>query len=237
MKVITDAIVATKTHDNAVILDRFAREEDWDAFISDRDDLDGKGQIAYLYKGTRFYVDAYYKDGTALIHIEGSPSPLWISTLDLNLPATQQLKTNQWRPFMYPSNDDYDLDEATIAALEAIAARKGRSLDEVVAEALDQFILREKAKAKPPTSEEFEVACSLWRMEFAFHTFQAVRAGIEKLLERKLHSDEPEYYPLCVGIICLYARPFTNNRPVGPLSEDIVPKEHLGLHQDIIRMW
>jgi hypothetical protein len=89
MKVITDAIVATTTHDNAVILDRFAREEDWDAFISDRDDLDGKGQIVYLHKGTRFYVDAYYKDGTALIHVKGSPSPLWVSTLDLSYPATE----------------------------------------------------------------------------------------------------------------------------------------------------
>jgi hypothetical protein len=88
MKVITDAIVATRTHDNAVILDRFAREGDWDAFISDRDELDGKGQIVYLHKGTRFYVDASYNDGTALIHVEGSPSPLWISILDLNYPAT-----------------------------------------------------------------------------------------------------------------------------------------------------
>ena len=93
-----------------------------------------------------------------------------------------------------------------------------------------------KPKAKAPVSEEFQAACSLWQMEFGFNTFQAVRAGIEKLLERKLHSDEPEYYPMLVGLICLYARPFTNNRPVGPLSEDIVPKEYLGLHRDIITM-
>jgi len=91
-----------------------------------------------------------------------------------------------------------------------------------------------KAKAKAPVSEEFEAACSLWQMESAFHTFQAVRIGIEHFFERKLHSQEPEYYPMTVGLICLYARPFTNNRPVGPLSEDIVPKEHLKLHQDII---
>jgi hypothetical protein len=91
-------------------------------------------------------------------------------------------------------------------------------------------------KAKAPVSEEFKTARSLWQMEFAFHTFQAVRAGIERLLERKLHSQEPEYYPMTVGLICLYARPFTNNRPVGPLSEDIVPQEHLGLHQDIIKI-
>jgi len=91
-------------------------------------------------------------------------------------------------------------------------------------------------KTKAPMSEEFEAARSLWRMEFAFHTFQAVRAGLERFFERKLHSHEPEYYPMTVGLICLYARPFTNNRPVGPLTEDIIPKEHLVLHQDIIRI-
>src|SRR5258708_6178701 len=91
-----------------------------------------------------------------------------------------------------------------------------------------------KAKAAP--NEEFETACSLWRMEFAFHTFEAVRAGIEKLLERKLHSDEPEYYLMLVGLICLYTRPFTNNRPVGPLTKDIIPEEYLNLHRDIITL-
>jgi hypothetical protein len=93
-----------------------------------------------------------------------------------------------------------------------------------------------KPKAKALVSEEFQAACSLWQMEFAFHTFQAVRAGIEHFFERKLHSQEPEYYPMTVGLICLYARPFTNNRPVGPLTEDIVPKEYLELHQSIIKM-
>jgi len=93
-----------------------------------------------------------------------------------------------------------------------------------------------KAKAKAPVSEEFQAACFLWQMEFAFHTFQAVRSGIEHFFERKLHSQEPEYYPMTVGLICLYARPFTNNRPVGPLSEDIVPKEHLEFHQEIIKI-
>jgi hypothetical protein len=93
-----------------------------------------------------------------------------------------------------------------------------------------------KRKAKAPVSEEFETACSLWRMEFAFHTFEAVRTGIEKFLERKLHSDDPEYYPMLVGLICLYARPFTNNRPVGPLPDDIVPQEYRELHRTILEM-
>ena len=93
-----------------------------------------------------------------------------------------------------------------------------------------------KPKAKTPASEEFKAACSLWRMEFGFHTFQAVQTGIAYLLERKLNSDEPEYYPLSVGLICLYARPFTHNFPVGPLSEDVVPQEHLDYHRLTIQM-
>ncbi len=93
-----------------------------------------------------------------------------------------------------------------------------------------------KPKTKTLVNEEFEAACSLWRMEFAHHTFQAVRTGIEHFFERKLHSQEPEYYPMTVGLICLYARPFTNNRPVGPLSEDVVPQGHLALHRDIIKI-
>jgi len=38
-----------------------------------------------------------------------------------------------------------------------------------------------KAKVKTPVNKEFETACSLWQMEFAFHTFEAVR-------NRKLHQ-------------------------------------------------
>jgi hypothetical protein len=41
---------------------------------------------------------------------------------------------------------------------------------------------------------------------------------------------------LYFGLICLDARPFTNNRPVGPLTEEIVPPDYLSLHRDIITM-
>jgi hypothetical protein len=45
-----------------------------------------------------------------------------------------------------------------------------------------------------------------------------------------------ECYPISVGLVCLYPRPFTNKKPVGPLSEKIVPNEHLELHRSIIKM-
>ena len=91
-------------------------------------------------------------------------------------------------------------------------------------------------KTKGEPNEEFEAARNLWRMEFAFHTFQAVLTGIKVLLESKRQSNDPEYYPLTVGLICLYARPFTGNRPVGPLSEEIVPSNYLDLHQSLIAL-
>jgi hypothetical protein len=94
----------------------------------------------------------------------------------------------------------------------------------------------QKMSPKAVDKEQFETARSLWQMEFAFHSFQAVRAGIEKLLERKLHSDEPEYYPILVGLVCLYARPFTNNRPVGPLAEEIIPVAQRESHRSLIQM-
>jgi hypothetical protein len=91
-----------------------------------------------------------------------------------------------------------------------------------------------KPKPKPRPSEDFQAACSLWQMESGCYSFEAARAGIHTVLELKLTSDSVEYYPLVVGIICLYARPFTNNRPVGPLAEEIVPDEHRDLHDTIL---
>jgi hypothetical protein len=132
-------------------------------------------------------------------------------------------------------------DEPDCAQVEAVleAAKIGR-LSPEQREALRGYRAKLQqvlaADQAGPVSEEFQTACSLWRMEFGFHTFQAVRAGIEKLLEHRWHSDQPEYCPMLVGLICLYARPFTNNRPVGPLPEEIVPEEHLSLHRDIILM-
>jgi hypothetical protein len=91
-----------------------------------------------------------------------------------------------------------------------------------------------KAKPRPPISEDFETARSLWQMEFGSYSFEAVRHGIRSVPERKLTSNSVEYYLLVVGIISLYARPFTNNRPVGPLTEEIVPDEYRDLHNTII---
>jgi hypothetical protein len=41
---------------------------------------------------------------------------------------------------------------------------------------------------------------------------------------------------MTAGLICIYARPFTNNRPVGKLNDEIVPAEFKALHDKIMTM-
>ena len=60
-------------------------------------------------------------------------------------------------------------------------------------------------------------------MQFALTTFNDVRNGINGMLERGFTPDLPEYYPLGVGLICLYGRPFKLSRPFGKLDDSLVP--------------
>lgn len=41
---------------------------------------------------------------------------------------------------------------------------------------------------------------------------------------------------IVVGLICAYARPFTNNDPVGNLTDDIVPSEYRDFHRLILKI-
>jgi hypothetical protein len=86
------------------------------------------------------------------------------------------------------------------------------------------------------TSEDFEATRTLWKMEFAAQTFRAVRAGIRSALDRGITRDSAEYYPMAVGLLCLYARPFCSSKPVGTVSEGIVPKEYRALHKRAINI-
>jgi hypothetical protein len=73
-------------------------------------------------------------------------------------------------------------------------------------------------------------------MQFALTTFKSVRDGIVGMLERGFNPDLPEYYPLSVGLICLYARPFKVSRRFGKLDDSIVPAIHAELHIELIRI-
>jgi hypothetical protein len=41
---------------------------------------------------------------------------------------------------------------------------------------------------------------------------------------------------MTAGLICIYTRPFTNNRPVGKLRDEIVPAEFKDLHDKLVTM-
>ena len=71
-------------------------------------------------------------------------------------------------------------------------------------------------------------------MEVANYSFEGVRDGIRSVLERKIQITSPEYYPIVVGLICIYARPFMNNWPVGSLTDEIVPPDHKNFHALIL---
>jgi hypothetical protein len=95
-----------------------------------------------------------------------------------------------------------------------------------------------KAKTKPVASQEFQDVCQWYQMEFAHYSFEAVRDAIPRILEGKWDERAPEHYLTLVGLICVYARPFTRT-DVGKLSEEFVPEEpeeFRKLHGDIMTL-
>jgi hypothetical protein len=46
----------------------------------------------------------------------------------------------------------------------------------------------------------------------------------------------PEHYLTIAGLICVYARPFTHDDPVGKLPKEIVPEEFKELHGHIMTL-
>jgi hypothetical protein len=73
-------------------------------------------------------------------------------------------------------------------------------------------------------------------MEVANYSFEAVRDSLLRM-EGKWNEQAPEHYLTMVGLICVYARPFTNNDPVGKLSEEeIIPTQFKELHDEIMSL-
>jgi hypothetical protein len=95
---------------------------------------------------------------------------------------------------------------------------------------------REKAKSNPVSNPDFDAVCLWYQMEFANYSFEVVRDVIAGILGKEVDDRSPGYYAMTAGLICIYARPFTNNRPVGKLSDEIVPPEFKVLHDKIITM-
>jgi hypothetical protein len=84
------------------------------------------------------------------------------------------------------------------------------------------------------TDIEFEDAKQFWLMFEAKEAFKAVHQGCLELVRSGLGEDSPLYFPLIAGLICLYGKPFKFNEGVGKLPIEMVPKELLDLHNDLI---
>jgi hypothetical protein len=76
-------IMATSTHDELLILRMIFDEEGKKAGLAARDALPDD-QLIFLKPGTRVYLEHVYKDGTALIRVEGSATLWW--TYSSNFP-------------------------------------------------------------------------------------------------------------------------------------------------------
>jgi hypothetical protein len=130
--------------------------------------------------------------------------------------------------------DSREVAEAVWTSQATTDAMPGDGIDmsSVQIEYLDE--INSKTKIKPALCQEFQDARQWYKMEVANYSFEAVRDGIHNVLERKIQTTSLEYYLIVVGLICIYARPFTNNWPVGPLTDEIVPPEHKDFHALIL---
>jgi hypothetical protein len=74
----------------------------------------------------------------------------------------------------------------------------------------------------------------VWLMFQANKTFKAVHQGCLELVPSGLSETSPLYFPVVAGLICLYGKPFKYNEGVGKLPIEMVPEEHLSLHDQLI---
>jgi hypothetical protein len=82
----------------------------------------------------------------------------------------------------------------------------------------------------------FGIAKDLWKVTFAYAGFLDAQDSIKDLQEKGFSKDSPQYYPLVVGLVCLYARPFITAEEIGVLSEKMVPARFRELHEEILRL-
>ena len=74
----------------------------------------------------------------------------------------------------------------------------------------------------------------LWRITYALAGFMEICDCIRNLHQINFSKESPHYYPLLVGLICLYARPFTDNNIVGCIPLGLVPEDDRPLHRMLV---
>jgi len=75
-----------------------------------------------------------------------------------------------------------------------------------------------------------QLAKELWRITYALAGFMEICDCVRSLGLINFSKDSAHYYPLLVGLICLYARPFTDNNIVGCIPLSLVPEDDRPLH-------
>jgi hypothetical protein len=103
-----------------------------------------------------------------------------------------------------------------------------------------RFLHRLPGNEKPVSSEQptpdkerlkqNQLGNELWRITYALAGFMEICDCIRNLGQINFSKDSPHYYPLLVGLICLYARPFTDNNIVGCIPLNLVPEDDCPLH-------
>ena len=68
-----EGILSTTTHDDILTLRLYATENDWRAFNLFYKILVKNNRAGVVAKGTIFFIETYYNDGTFLIHVKGVP--------------------------------------------------------------------------------------------------------------------------------------------------------------------
>ena len=84
------------------------------------------------------------------------------------------------------------------------------------------------------TNTEFDEAKKFWLMFQANETFKAVHQGCLELVRSGLSEASPLYFPVVAGLICLYGKPFKRSKGVGKLQIEMVPEEHVSVHNQLI---
>jgi hypothetical protein len=141
-------------------------------------------------------------------------------------------------PGQYVVNTDQEIDVVLDAAGKAVEKQMPASRYSIVAIEVTDLNRGIKSvsrnKASPVSGGDFKAIQHWYQVEFAKYCFEIVRDAIPMVLEKGKGGQSLEYYVMTVGIICTYARPFTNNRPVGKLDDEIVPDEFKNLHSSLI---
>ena len=84
-----EGILSTTTHDDLLTLRLYATENDWRAFDFFYKILVNNHRVGVVAKGTIFFIETYYNDGTFLIHVKGVPYALYMAILPTLDPGDQ----------------------------------------------------------------------------------------------------------------------------------------------------